>query len=495
MAAGGRRFARWPEATRKETAMAGDERGVPIHAMTASALVEAYRAGTLTPPEAVDAVLLRLDAVNPAINAVIFVDRAGAADAARRSLQRWRAGRPLSALDGVPITVKDNLFVAGMKATWGSALYRDFVPDEDEPPVGRLRAAGAIVVGKTNVPEFTLQGYTSNRLFGPTRNPHALERTPGGSTGGGAAAVAAGIGPLAIGTDGGGSTRRPAAYCGLYGLKPSLGMMARWGGFPQILSDFEVVGPMARSVADVSAAFAIMRGHDPRDPRSVAAAGLPVRPGPFRIGFVPRVGDAPVDPRIAGAAAAAARSFAAMGHAVEEAAAPYDAGELAGLWSVVAESGIAWHLAKMGDWRGHVGENAVRMADAGARHSATAYVAALDGIADMRRRAGEFFSRFDAMLCPTTAALAWPADNAFPETIADRPVGPRGHAVFSAWANLVGAAGGNIPVGMTDDAGGIGVQVTAATGGDDLVLALMAAWEAGDPPYVPSIADAGLFAA
>jgi aspartyl-tRNA(Asn)/glutamyl-tRNA(Gln) amidotransferase subunit A len=135
------------------------------------------------------------------------------------------------------------------------------------------------------------------------------------------------------------------------------------------------------------------------------------------------------------------------------------------------------------------------MADAGARHGAADYVAALDGIADMRRRAGVFFARFDAMLCPTTAALAWPADKAFPEKIAGAPVGPRGHAVFSAWANLVGAAAGNIPVAMTEDAGGIGVQVTAATGHDDLVLALMTAWEGGDPPYVPSIAASGIFAA
>jgi len=478
--------------------MAGQESNrqeAPIVAMTGVALADAYRAGTITPPEAVDAVLRRLEDVNAAINAVIFVDRAGAEAAAKRSLERWRAGKPLSPLDGVPLTVKDNLFVTGMKATWGSELYRDFIPDEDEPAIGRLRAAGAIVIGKTNVPEFTLQGYTSNRLFGTTRNPHALERTPGGSTGGGAAAVAAGIGPLAIGTDGGGSTRRPAAHCGLYGLKPSLGAMARWGGFPQILSDFEVVGPIGRSVADIALAFAIMRGHDPRDPRSVGAAGLPAKQGPLRIGFVPRIGDAPVDPRIAAAAAGAAASFSAMGHVVEEAAAPYDASELAGLWSVVAEAGLAWHLATMGVWRGRVGENAIRMADAGARHTAIDYVAALDGIGDMRRRGGAFFARFDVMLSPTTAALAWPADKPFPETIAGKPVGARGHAVFSAWANLVGAAAANIPVAMTEDASGIGVQVTAPAGCDDLVLALLAQWEAGDPPYAPSLAGSGMLAA
>jgi aspartyl-tRNA(Asn)/glutamyl-tRNA(Gln) amidotransferase subunit A len=323
------------------------------------------------------------------------------------------------------------------------------------------------VIGKTNVPEFTLQGYTTNLLFGTTRNPHALDRTPGGSTGGGAAAVAAGIGHSRSARIGGGSTRRPAAYCGLYGLKPSLGAMARWGGFPQILADFEVVGPMARSVADIAAAFAIMRGHDPRDPRSAAAVGLPAKPDPLRIGFVPRVGAAPVDRRIADAAAKAAAAFSAIGHVVEETAAPYDPGELAGLWTVVAEAGLAWHLASVEGWRGHVGENAIRMADAGAKHSATAYVAALAGIADMRRRGGEFFRRFDVMLTPTTAALAWQADKPYPETIDGMPVGPRGHAVFSAWSNLVGAVAANIPVAMTADAGGIGVQIAAPAGYDE----------------------------
>jgi len=448
-----------------------------IPAMTAVALAEAYRGGRLTPIAVLEAILDRHDAVNPMINAVIHLDRDGARAAARAANERWRSGAPLSPLDGVPFTVKDNLFVAGQPATWGSRLYEGFIPDHHEPAVGRLIDAGLVVIGKTNVPEFTLQGYTDNLLFGPTRNPLAPDRTPGGSTGGGAAAVAAGIGPIAIGTDGGGSTRRPAAYCGLYGLKPSLGAMARWGGFPQILSDFEVVGPIARSAGDVAAAFAIMRGYDPRDPRSAASLGASPSRG-RRIGFVPGVGDAPVDPAIAATAASTAEAFAGLGFIVETVPAPYDAAELAELWTIIAESGLAWLLRSFADWAGAVGENALRMEDAGRRHTALDYADALARIGRMRVAAGEFFGRYDFMLSPTTAALAWPAREAFPTKIADRAVGPRGHAIFSAWVNLIGGVAANFPAAITKSEGGIGMQLAAPAGHDDAVISVLCRWEA-----------------
>src|SRR5205807_6414926 len=159
------------------------------------------------------------------------------------SAGRWDSGRPASPLDGVPVTVKDNILVAGMRATWGSRLYRDYVAEEDETPVRRLREAGAVILGKTNVPEFTLHGFTHNAVFGTTGNPWNPALTPGGSSGGAVAAVASGMGALAFGTDGGGSIRRPAAYTGLIGFKPSRDTVRRGKGFPAILHDFEVIGP------------------------------------------------------------------------------------------------------------------------------------------------------------------------------------------------------------------------------------------------------------
>src|SRR3546814_627386 len=159
---------------------------------------------------------------------------------------------PRGPLDGLPLTANDNLHVENMPATWGSRLFADFHPDADELPVGRLRDAGAVLLGKTNVPEFTLQGYTDNLLFGPTRNPWNLELTPGGSSGGAVAAVATGLAPLTIGTDGGGSTRRPASFTGLVGFKPSTGRIARGNGFPPILYDPEAIGLIARTVSDIT---------------------------------------------------------------------------------------------------------------------------------------------------------------------------------------------------------------------------------------------------
>src|SRR5258708_6270577 len=219
--------------------------------LSAAELAAGYGQNAITPDAVLDATLRRLDEVNPRINAVVTLDRDGARAAAGESTRRWRQLRPLGPLDGVPLTIKDNILAKGLRATWGSRLYADYVPQHDEEPVARLRGAGAVILGKTNVPEFTLQGYTDNALFGVTRNPWNLALTPGGSSGGAVAAVACGIGPIALCTDGGGSIRRPAAHTGLVGFKPSRGMVPRGAGFPAILHDFEVAGPIPRQVRDL----------------------------------------------------------------------------------------------------------------------------------------------------------------------------------------------------------------------------------------------------
>ena len=211
--------------------------GAPLWRLAAMELAAGYRAQAFSPIDALNAILERISAVNPRLNAIVTLDAEGARAAALASAARWSAGTALSNLDGIPLSVKDNIPVRGMRATWGSRVYADFVPDADELPIARLRAAGAVILGKTNCPEFTLHGYTDNSLFGTTRNPWNIALTPGGSSGGAVAAVAAGLGPVAIGTDGGGSIRRPASHTGLVGFKPSRGRVPRCDGFPAILLD------------------------------------------------------------------------------------------------------------------------------------------------------------------------------------------------------------------------------------------------------------------
>lgn len=473
--------------------MNGNE-NAPLWALTACELGSGYAAGVFSPLDVLDSVMARFDAVNPLINAVVTVDRDGARAAAAASTARHRAGKPLGRLDGVPITVKDNIAVKGMRATWGSRLYADHVPAIDELPVARLRVAGAVILGKTNCPEFTLQGYTDNALFGATRNPYDLALTPGGSSGGAVAAVAAGIGPIAIATDGGGSIRRPASHTGLIGLKPSRGRVPRDGGFPQILFDLETVGPIARAVDDVALVMGLIASPDSRDPASRGFAPFAAEPRQARrILYVPRFGDAPVDEEIAAHVDAAANCFADLGHSVEQQTAPFDLAAIAAAWPVISQGGLAWLGTRL-DGFDEKASAAIRdMAAAGRGFSAADYVDALLVIRDLERRLAAVFECYDLILTPSAAALPWRAAEPFPTTIAGRSVGGRGHAVFTAFVNMAGLAGINLPCGSSRNGLPIGLQLVAPVGGDGLLVSMAdeceaaALWSPVRPQFIPGL--------
>ncbi len=456
--------------------------------LSAGALVGLYRQRIVTPLDVLDAVLTRLDAVNPRINAVIARNDAQARVAAAESTRRWADGAPLGPLDGVPFTVKDNIPTAGLPTSWGSAAYRAIAPSLDELPVVRLRAAGAVLIGKTNVPELTSQGYTDNALFGPTRNPWNTALTPGGSSGGAVAAVASGIGPFAIGTDGGGSIRRPASHTGLFGLKPSGGRVARCDGLPAILLDYEVIGPIARSVADLVTVMTVIGRADPRDPASLALPEFVVpEPRPCRVLYVPRFGDHPVDPEIAVSTDAVAQALTSLGHRVEQAEAPFDVDAVARIQATVGQAGMAW-LGQDFD----VSPVAPALRDSaalGAALSAASLFAALDAATTLRRRMSVLFQDYDLMLTPAAAALPWPATETHPLEIAGRPVGPRGHAVFTAFANITGLPGITIPGPRSASGLPIGVQLVGPVGADGLLLAVAAQLEGqrAAPPDWPDL--------
>lgn len=453
--------------------------------LSAADLARAYRNRTLSPLEVLDAVVARCEAVNPRLNAIVTFDHDGAHRAARESEARWYRGEPASPLDGVPLTIKDNIPVRGLRTTWGSRLLAAHLAEEDELPVSRLRAAGAVILGKTNVPEFTLQGYTHNPLFGTTRNPWDPRLTPGGSSGGAVAAVAAGIGPLALCTDGGGSIRRPAGHAGLVGLKPSTGRVARWNGLPVILHDFEVIGPIARTTADVALLFATITGPDRRDRSSLAFPGggglIEGQPGPQRILYVPRFGGSPVDPEIAASVAEAAQNLAGLGHHVEEGEAPFNMPALDRIWSVVGPAGLAWFLRGHPGWEDLVQDGIRDIAEQGAALQAADYVDALDQVTRLRVGLAALFSEFDVILTPCFAALPWAAEVSHPETIDEQPVGPRGHAVFTAFANAGGVPGISIPCRPSRSCLPIALQLVADFGRDELLLSLAAQYEGAHP--------------
>jgi aspartyl-tRNA(Asn)/glutamyl-tRNA(Gln) amidotransferase subunit A len=448
----------------------------------AAELGAAFRSGRTDPERHLALLERRATALNPRLNAIIAAD-GGATAAARASRERFARGSPLGPLDGVPFVVKDNILVKGLPCTWGSRVFRDYVPDADELPVARLRAAGALVLGKTNVPELTFEGITWNPVFGATRNPWDLALTPGGSSGGSVAAVAAGLVPLALGTDGGGSLRRPASHTGLVALKPSIGAVARVNSLPMMLLDLEVIGPIARRVADVALAFRAMAGPDPRDRHSLfAAARMPRKStAKTRVLYVPRFGDAPLDPQVEASVDAAALALESLGCAVETGPMPLDLGPLNEFWPAFGAAGVAYVMAMHPGKETLLGPRFQAMLEEGRKVGAARYLAGIQVFERMRREAAELFERYDFVMTPSAAALPWPAETPFPDHIDGKPTGPRGHAVYTGWVNACGIPAINLPAAPSRENLPIGFQLAAAFGEDERLLEIAARFEERAP--------------
>lgn len=447
--------------------------------LSATVLRQAYCDGSLTPCVVAQNCLARLDAVNPRINAVVARRDDAMLREAEASTQRYAQGRPLSVLDGIPVSIKDNLQTKDQPTTWGSPALRGHQPACDELPVARLRESGALFIGKTNLPEFALEGYTDNPLFGVTRNPWDLSLTPGGSSGGAVAGVAAGITPLALGTDGGGSIRRPASHCGLVGFKPSIGSIARGDDLPSLLLDFEVVGPLTRTVGDAKMMFDVLRGPLPTDRRSYAAAGARhnVACEALRILYVPTFDDAPVDHEVAASCSRAAEAFRRLGHIVSVGEMPLDIGFVAQAWPFIGQVGLARLFSQRPDWRVGASPKYLEIAAQGEAHGAARLWSVQEQVQALRRDCAKVFQEYDVLITPAAAALPWAAQDAFPSVIAGCPVGPRGHAVFTGWINAAGLPAMALPTEPSASGLPIGIQLVGAYGADDLLFELGAAYE------------------
>lgn len=467
--------------------MAADNSGCPGKA-SALELGHLIARREVSAVDVLDNFLARYERLNPELNAIVAMDVEAARIEARQAEARALGGETLSALDGIPITVKDNIFVAGLPATWGSRIYARFRPPCDDIGIARLRSAGANLVAKTNTPEFALAAHTDNLLFGPTRNPWNPDLTPGGSSGGAAAALAAGLAPLAVGTDAGGSIRRPASYTGVVGFRPSTGRIPRAFGFPPLAHDFQVVAPAARTVDDTYLLFRTMAGADARDRSSLCFHDYPLPeqlnelPLPrLRIRCVFAIDAAPVDPEVRENVAAAAGVLADLGHIVDEGWPPYDLAQVEQIWSTLSSAGLARVVALEHDWKTRVHPASRSIAERGLAVSSHAYIGALEATHELRARLAAFFEDFDIVLTPASASLPWPVGKPYPEQIAGRDAGPRGAALFATFVNAGGLPAVTVPV--TPSSGGIpiGMQLAARFGADVLLLRLAREFEDAAP--------------
>ena len=459
---------------------------LPLERLTVAQLSTRIGRKELSPVELLEHFLARYERLNRHVNAIVAVDTEAARDAARAAEKRALGGQRLSALDGIPVAIKDNIFVKGWTVTWGSCLYRRFRAEHDDIAIERLRSAGAVLMGATNTPEFALNQYTDNLVFGATRNPWAPELTPGGSSGGAVAALALGLTPLAVGTDAGGSIRRPASYAGVVGLRPSTGRIPRAYGFPALAHDFQVVAPAARTVIDTYLLFQIMAGADVRDRLSGALRVLPedlraVRVPRLRIRCVLRAGEAPVDPEVRLSVEKAARTLSALDHAVETGPAPYSPDRIDDIWATLSSAGLARVLDTHEDWRQLVSDSSKLTAERGAAIHARKYLTTLDEVATLRLEFVHVFDAVDVLLTPTSNALPWSVGRPYPATIDGREVGPRGAAAFATFVNAIGLPAVSVPGIPAANGLPIGLQFVGRYGDDSTLMALAAEFEQAQP--------------
>jgi aspartyl-tRNA(Asn)/glutamyl-tRNA(Gln) amidotransferase subunit A len=457
---------------------------------TANELLRLYRRGQASPVEATQAVLQRIDHLNPRLRAYSHVAPEQAMAAARASEARWQRGEPCGPLDGVPVSIKDLILTRGWPTLRGSdTVDAGQAWDVDAPATARLREAGAVLLGKTATPEFGCKGETNSPRNGITRNPWDLACTPGGSSGGTAAAVAAGLGPLSVGTDGAGSVRIPAAFCGNFGLKPSFG---RVPAYP--LSPFGSVahlGPHTMSVRDAALMLNVLAQPDARDWTSLPPDGRDYTVGledgvrGLRIAWSPTLGYAQhVHPEVAAACAAAVQRLVELGARVEALDPGFDdpLDITTGLWFL--GSWTLWNTLT-------ADQQALTDPDFAAQAAQGRALSALD-IQHLNLRRGalgahmrQFMQRVDLLVTPAVAVPAFPARPA--GQVPMDPASMLGWTPFSYPFNLTQQPACSIPCGLTSDGLPIGLQIVGPMFGDALVLRAARAFESVQPILRPTL--------
>ena len=450
----------------------------------------------VSPVELAQACLERLERYNPTLNAVVTRNER-LLDDARALERRLAAGEDLGPLGGLPVGIKDVTPVAGLRTTFGSPVYRDYVPAEDALVVRRLRQAGALILGKTNCPEFAAGGNTFNDVFGRTRNPWDPSRSAGGSTGGGAAALATGMIALAEGTDLGGSLRIPASFCGVVGLRPSVGLVptapTEWAW-----DTLQVEGPVARTAKDVALMLQAVAGPSPLAPLGqpttgrdfVAAVAAGVRPG-LRLAYCPDIAGIGVDPAIEAACRRAALALEETGARVEPVELDLSFGRAAflalrGLWFVTQMYPRLEHLERFG-------QNVAGNIRAGLKTTTLELARAEAARGRMWQLFRGLFERFDHLLTPCMAVPPFPVEQNYPDTIAGKPM-----ETYVDWLaptfvlSLTGLPVASVPCGLDPDGLPVGLQIVGRPFGEEAVLALAHVVERQQPIGRPTLRGTAL---
>ena len=452
-----------------------------IHYQEATALAALIRTKQLSSREVVQAHLDRIHAVNSQINAVVTLmaeQALASADAADRAVT---TGAPLGALHGVPFSIKDALDTAGVLTQRGSKLFAGNIPDKDATAVARFKAAGGIPLMKSNLPEFSAWTESDNRVTGRTNNPWNLERTPGGSSGGESAALAAGMSPIGIGSDLMISVRGPAAFTGVAALKATHGRVPYTGHYPRVTSHWFHVGPMARTIRDVALGYSILKGPDGIDGYAIHARDAQAADGgglagqPVRVGWISDAAFAPVDPEISAAVAAAAAQLADLGCAVEEVALPFLGDSFRALatlaWGEIVPSIKALAAGREGDLHA-VGAGIVGMSDPSFADFAAAHAKA----EALRSAFAGYFQKYDVLLTPVTPMTATP--HGALELIVNGVKAPWTHVMAATSPfNLTGLPALSVPYAFSSEKLPIGIQLVARWLDEDTILRLGAMLE------------------
>ncbi len=453
----------------------------PIHYLDATTLAALIRKKELSPREVVWAHLDRIGSVNPKINAIVtlMADEAlKAADAAEKAVMN---GAELGPLHGVPFTIKDAIDTAGVPSQRGSRLFAGFVPDRDATAVKRFKAAGGIPLAKTNIPEFSAWRETDNLLTGRTNNPWNLERTPGGSSGGESAAIAAGLSPIGLGSDVAISVRGPAAFTGIAALKATHGRIPYTGHFPTALSRFWHIGPMARTVRDVALGYAILRGSDGIDPYAVHArdagpADARIAGQPVRVGWVSETAFGPVDPEISAAVMAAAARLKDLGCDVEEVRLPFMEQTdwlmpLFTLWYELVPLVRTFATGREAELHA-IGAGLMSMPPP----ALVDYIDAEAKVEQLKTAFAGYFQSHDVLLCPVTPITA--PRHALDEHVVNGVTVPANHVLRATSPfNITGLPALSVPFGFSSEHLPINVQLVSRWLDETTILRLGALLE------------------